>query len=283
MAQMIIGKPLMILCGSKGKMKKVIFLLIFWMLSVPSIAVAAMTGKEVMEEQNRRQGVDTESTTEILLLVDKSGHKEKRVMKRYAKKMQNDLNRFLVVFLKPAAVKGTALLTWEQEGRDNDQWMFLPAQKKTKRIAKGSKKSYFMGTDFTYEDMEPEDIDNFTYTILRSEEIRKKDCWIIEAVPANKKKKLESSYAKRTLWVTKDTYFTLKIDFFDRQNHLIKTLSNHSVVNVQGTVWRPNKVLMNNIKKKHKTLVGIKSRKIDQVISKDLFTERYLLQGKHVQ
>ena len=264
-------------------MKNTVFILIFWMLLLPPISQAAMTGKDIMNEQSTRQAVDTESTTEIMLLVDKSGHKEKRIMKRYAKKVDSDLNRFLVVFLKPADVRGTALLTWEQEDRDDDQWMFLPAQKRTRRIAKGSKKSYFMGTDFTYEDMEPEDIDNFDYTILRSETIKKKHCWVIEAVPANPKKRAESSYAKRTLWITKDSYFTLKIDFFDRQGNKIKTLSNHSIVNVKGAVWRPNKVLVNNYKKKHKTLVGVKRRKIDEAIRNDLFTERYLLQGKHVQ
>ena len=259
----------------------------FWVIT-PLIAQAEeMTGRQVMEKQKEQHTVQTEIGNEIMLLVDEEGSKEKRIVKRYAKEVGDDVHRYLVVFLDPADIRGTALLTWEQKERDNDQWLYLPAQKKMQRIAKGSKKNYFMGTDFTYEDMEPEDIDNFDYTILRSEKLDNKNgsnyCYVIEAVPANKEKKRESGYSKRIMWIDKQNLFTLKVEFYDRRERLQKIQTNHVLENISGTVWRAKKTLMNHLGRKHKTLTGITSRKINTPVKDSVFTERFILSGKHTQ
>ncbi len=267
----------------------------FWILSsiilwliVPLLAQAAeMTGREVMKKQKELHKVQSEIGSEIMLLVDKDGSKEKRLVKRYAKEVGDDVHRYLIVFLDPADIKGTALLTWEQKERDNDQWLYLPAQKKMQRIAKGSKKNYFMGTDFTYEDMEPEDLDNFNYKILRSEKLNQDkkdlDCYVIEATPSNKEKKKESGYSKRIMWIEKKHLYTLKVEFYDRRSRLQKVQTNHAMKNVSGTVWRPEKTLMSHLGRKHKTLTGIKSREINTSVKDSVFTERFILSGKHTQ
>ncbi len=246
-------------------------------------AATAITGKEIMEMQKERHKVKSEVANEIMILVDKSGNKEKRKVKRYAKEVGNDLHRYLIVFLDPADIKGTALLTWEQKGRENDQWLYLPACKKMQRIARGSKKNYFMGTDFTYEDLEPEDIDNFHYKILREEKFRNHNCYVIEAVPATKQKKRESGYSKRIMWIEKQNLTTLKIEFYDRRGRLQKTQTNYDLVNVGGTVWRANKLLMVNHQRKHKTLIGVTFRQINVNLDDSVFTERFIVSGKYIQ
>jgi len=265
----------------KGKnlLMAVFFCLFFFSWSQAN----AMTGKEIMKMQKERHKVKSEIGTEIMILVDQSGSKEKRKVKRYAKEVGDDLHRYLIVFLKPADIKGTALLTWEQKGRDNDQWLYLPARKKMQRIAKGSKKNYFMGTDFTYEDLEPEDIENFNYTILREEKFNNQDCYVIEAVPATKEKRKESGYSKRIMWIDKQNLTTLKADFYDRRGRLQKTQTNYDLINVKGTVWRANKSLMVHHQRKHKTLIGVKSRRINVDLDDSTFTERFILSGKHTQ
>ena len=265
----------------------ILSLIMLW-LSVPLAAQAAeMTGREVMKKQKELHKVQSEIGNEIMLLVDKDGSKEKRQVKRYAKEVDNDVYHYLIVFLKPADIRGTALLTWEQKERENDQWLYLPAQKKMQRIAKGSKKNYFMGTDFTYEDMEPEDIDNFNYAILRSEKLNQdkkdSDCYVIEAIPANKEKKRESGYSKRIMWIEKEYLYTLKVEFYDRRGRLQKIQTNHALENVSGTIWRAKKSLMNHLVRKHKTLTGTTSRKINTSVKDSVFTERFILSGKHTQ
>lgn len=240
-----------------------------------------LTGRQVMEKQKKLHEVETEYGEEVMLLVDvKSGAKEKREVKRFAKKMKNGFNRYLVVFTVPADIKGTALLIHEYDTED-DQWIYMPATKKMQRIAKASKKSYFMGTDFTYEDMEPEEIENFDYKILRMEivdhEKPGRDCYVIEAVPGNKEKKKSSSYSKRIIWVDSENFSALKIEFYDRRNRLIKTQKSFEIEKVSGTVCRPLKTIMDNHKKKHKTLTLVKEREINKAIADKVFTERFIL------
>jgi len=251
-----------------------------------SAASAQMTGRQVMEKQKSLHKVKTEIGSENMLLVDKGGSKETRQVRRYAKETGKDLHKYLVVFLSPGDIRGTALRTWENKGGDNDQWLYLPAQKKEQRIAKAGKKNYFMGTDFTYEDMEPEDLDNYNYTILKSENInhdgQTHDCWVIQAVPANEKKKRESGYAQRVMWIEKVHYTTLKTDFYDTRNKLQKTQTNHEYVNVGGTVWRPKKTWMKHHEKNHQTVTMTTSRKINVPLDDSTFTERFILSGKHL-
>jgi len=266
-------------------MKKVIILIFVFILS--SGYVWAITGKEVIEKQKEKHKVKTEVATEIMLLVDKDGSKEKRQLKRYAKEVAPDIHRYLLVFTAPADIRGTALLTWEHKDRENDQWLYMPAIKKLQRIAKSSKKNYFMGTDFTYEDLEPEDIDNFKYTILREEKFKHEkklwDCYIIEAVPATKKKERESGYSKRIMWITKKDLLTLKVEFYNKRGKLIKVQTNYSFKEVKPGVFRPTKSFMNNIERKHKTLIGTQKRYIDIKLDNSVFTERYILTGKYLQ
>jgi hypothetical protein len=248
-----------------------------------SAALAAGQGEEIMREQKKRHEVNSETSSVVMLLVDDKGNKEKRLLDQFSKKAEKGESRAMMVFLDPADIKGTALLTWEHDTTPSDQWLYLPAQKKMQRIAQGSKKSYFMGTDFTYEDLEPEDIENFSYTVLAEEPCDGGTCWKIEAVPANPETGKDSGYAKRLMWVRQDNYVTVKIEFFDRRERLLKTQTAQELENVEGTVWRARKTLMDNHKENHKTLMGLKERAINQPIADEVFTERYILSGRHVK
>ena len=85
------------------------------------------------------------------------------------------------------------------------------------------------------------------------------------------------------MWIEKGKLFTLKVEFYDRRGRLQKVQTNHALENVSGTVWRAKKILMNHLERKHKTLTGITSRKINTSVKKSVFTERFILSGKHIQ
>jgi outer membrane lipoprotein-sorting protein len=244
-----------------------------------------LTGRQIMEKQEELHDANTEYGEETMLLVDiKSDSKEKRQVKRYAKKMDSGFNRYLLVFTEPADIKGTALLTHENNKTD-DQWIYLPATKKMQRIANTSKKSYFMGTDFTYEDIEPEEIDTFNYKVLKQEIVKhvkpNKNCYVIEALPENNEKKRASAYSKRILWVDTTNLVTLKIEFYDRRMRLIKTQRSYEIEKIAGTIYRPRKTIMDNHKKKHKTLTLVNKRVVNKTIADKVFTERFILNSKY--
>lgn len=177
------------------KIVNIFFAILFLLFSN---SLFAITGKEIMQTQKDRQKTKNESSIEQMMLVNSDGSKEIRQVTRRIKDVGNDLHKALITFLSPADIKGTALLTWEQKDREDDQWLYMPSLGKMQRIAKGSKKNYFMGTDFTYEDMSSEDLDNFNYKTIKEENKNGKDCWVIEATPVDSYSK-DTMYSKRIL------------------------------------------------------------------------------------
>ena len=238
-----------------------------------------MTAKEIMQEQKKMLDVESGTGTEVMLLVDKDGHEEKRVLKHYVKKMPDGTRRYLIVFLEPQEIKGTALLAFETSDREQNQWLYLPARKKMQRISKRSKFQYFMGTDFTFEDLEPENVDNFNYSLIHTENFGRVKCYVIEAIPADKEKKRRSGYARRRLWISCGDLNTLKVDFYDRRNRYFKTMVNEKLL-----VWRPRKSTVENFDKNHKTIIiSNNDQEINKPIDDRVFTKEFILSGEHVR
>ena len=264
-------------------MKKTLLVTLLLVVSVGTIFSQEWTGRKIMDEQQRRHESASEISTETMVLVDKNGNQEKRTLRKFSKELEEDVSRFLIVFDSPNSIKGTALLTWDNKDQEDDQWMYLPAQKRMRRIAKGSKKGYFMGTDFTFEDMQPEESDSFNYEILRSDTISKLDCWVIKATPANDEVAKTSGYSHRNLWVLKKYFFTVKIEFFDKMGTKIKTQVNGKLKKIDGQRYRANKAIMTNHKTDHQTIMEVESRKIDGPVDSTIFTERYITSGRHLR
>lgn len=244
-----------------------------------------LTARQIIEKQKTRQACDTEYGQELMMIQHlDSDTREKREVRRYAKKSEG-LSRALIAFCAPKDIEGTAILTWEQDDRDDDQWIYLPASGSMQRIGSSSRKNYFMGTDFTYEDIQPEEVDQFTYTVVQTDviQIDEKDCecWRIEVVPANTEIKKKSGYSKRLLWIEKERFITPKIEFYDRRKRLIKTQQSFEFEHIEGTIWRPRKVQMSNPSKSSQTLALTTLRKINEPIDDDVFTERFVLSGKY--
>ena len=128
------------------------------LLLVSTIASGAATpdAKEIMVKQRALLSVTDETETLSMTIVAKNGDQKKRSVRRTTRTGPDGLSRTLVRFLAPRDVERTGVLTWENANGVDDQWMYLPAMKKVKRIASSGKKNRFMGTDFAYEDLRPE-------------------------------------------------------------------------------------------------------------------------------
>jgi hypothetical protein len=242
------------------------------------------TGLKIMKEQENRHNSETELTTETMILTDKNGKTESRIFRKYIKKeFKKDITGLLVVFDAPKSIAGTALLTWDNKKRENDQWLYLPAQGDLRRIASGSKKGYFMGTDFTFEDMEPENINDFHYKILGTETISKLECWKIEATPANEGIAKISGYSRRILYIIKKLFITVKIEFYDKRNTHVKTLLISKLKKINGTRYRPKISIMKNLKTGHSTKMEVTAREIDSEMKSDYFQQRYITTKRHMK
>jgi len=255
---------------------KLFLLIIVSLLIIPVLSYAEMTGLEIMKKQKQLHEVKDEKATILMKLIDSNNNTKERDLVSFALKGDDGLGMSMMVFNSPADVKGTGLLTWEQKGREDDQWLYLPALGKEKRISSSGKQNKFMGTDFTYEDLRTENLDVHVYNLVGSETVDKNDCYVIEALPSTDDEKKESGYNKRKIWVRKDIFFSVKVEYFDKKDTLIKTQIADSPKNIQGTVWRSEKSIMKDVINNHKTYSVIKERAINKGLDKNFFSIRQI-------
>jgi outer membrane lipoprotein-sorting protein len=241
--------------------------------------VAAQTGLDVMKEQAKRSQTKSEEARVELTIIDPSGKEKKRELMTVAQRDEKGLARLMLKFLSPADIRNTGLLTWEQPGdQDDDQWLFLPATKRTQRIASSSKKKPFMGTDLAYEDLRAEDLAAHSYTLEGEEDLGGQKCWKISAVPATAKEKAESGYAKRTFWVRKDNYVTVQTEFYNESDKLVKRATFSDVANVSGDLWRPKTARYETLEgRKSTTVLTTTEYKANQPVDAVLLTEPGLM------
>jgi outer membrane lipoprotein-sorting protein len=248
---------------------------LFALLATPS---AAQNGLDVMKEQLKRHQVSSEEFRVKLTLIDPSGKQKEREITVLQRRDQAGLSKGLLKFLAPADIRNTGLLTWEQPGdQDDDQWLFLPATKTAKRIASGSKKNAFMGTDLAFEDLRAENVEAHTYNVLREEDLGGQKCWVVEAVPSTPKEKLESGYGKRTFWIRKDIYMTTQAEFYNQSGKLVKRATFSDLVNVGGDAWRAKTARWETLDRKTATLWTIVEDKVNLELDENLFTQQGLM------
>jgi hypothetical protein len=235
-----------------------------------------LTGRSIIKEQQKRHQSDNEFSDVVLTLIDRKGKQKKQEMVIYLSKF-NGKSKTLIQYHKPANIRGVGLLTWEQgKNKEDDQWLYLSASRSIKRIAGGSKKNQFMGTDMAFEDMRPENTDVHKYTLTGEETIFSKKCWKIESIPSTKKEKKASGYGKRIMWVDQSNFFTLKVEYYDHHNRHIKTAIFEDIRPLTKQLCRSFKVTWNRIR--HKTTTIMNYGKIDlKIVHKNIiFTQNYM-------
>lgn len=241
---------------------------------------AEPTGREIMEKQKRLHEAASERSSLVMILVDRKGEKKQRVVRSFKKTGADGLARSLLLFTEPADLDGTSILSLETAPGKVAQWLYLPAAGKLQRIAARAKTDYFMGTDLTYEDMEADDLENFALQLAGSAEVDGQDCWVVEAAPASDAVRRKSGYSKRVFYVRKDITFTVKVEFFDRRGRAVKTQTNHDLQQVRGDMWVAKKSLIDNARARHKTLVGLAAFEVDVELPDEIFTERFVADGR---
>ena len=243
-------------------------------------AVSAQSGMDIIKRQKDLLKTKDEYETQKMVLVNAQGQTKERRIERYTKTDANDLNKILIRFLSPRDVENTALLTWEWQGGDDDQWLHLPAIGNPKRIGSSGKKNRFMGTDFSYEDLRPESIDSYSYKLIGSEACDGGSCFVVEAVPRTERERQDSGYGRRKFWIRKDNYYSVKREFYDTAGTLEKIERSTGIKNVVGSVWRAGSIEMEDVKKRTKTILTGEERRINQGLSEQIFTERELTKGR---
>ncbi len=195
-----------------------------------------------MEADRRDQGWQDQATRSKMILRNRRGDEVVRQMHGKALEVKGDGDKTLIVFDSPRDVKGTAFLSYTHSLKPDDQWLYLPALKRVKRISSSNKSGPFMGSEFSYEDISSQEVAKYKYRYLRDEVYNGRAVFVMERYPQYKK----SGYSKQVVWIDKEMYLPLKIDYYDRKKRLLKTMTQHDFKKYLDRFWRPSRLEMVN-------------------------------------
>jgi len=246
-----------------------ILALMLAIVAVPALAgdlSVDLPGTDIMTLVHDRPDGDDRSSVIIMTLLNKRGSKRVREVKSYSKDFGKD-KQSIMVFLEPADVRKTAYLSWEYDepGREDDKWLYMPAMRKTRRISGASRNEYFMGTDFTYDDMGKRRVDEDTHRLLGEESVDGLDCWKVECVPVDS----EDMYTRRVVWVRKDACVVIKAEYYDKDG-LLKIFRVLDVRNQDG-IWTVFRSEMENVVREHRTVMETTTIAYDTGLEDSLF------------
>ncbi len=206
-------------------------------------AFSSGKGLEVAKKiDSRENGFINQIASTTMILRNKQGQESKRSMRIKTLEVKGDGDKTLTIFDTPRDVKGTAFLSFTHSTTPDDQWLYLPALKRVKRISSNNKSGPFMGSEFAYEDISSQEVDKYTYKFLRDEKINNIDGVVVERYPTYK----NSGYTKQIIWVDSVEWRVHKIDFYDRKSSLLKTLTYKGYKKYPNNKWRPAEMLMEN-------------------------------------
>lgn len=209
-----------------------------------------------------------------LVLIDAYGQKVTRELEGKVLEIKDDGDRSLSIFKSPLDVKGTKMLTHSHKKEDDDQWLYLPAAKRVKRISSSNKSGSFMGSEFSYEDLGSQEPEKFNYKWLRTEKMGKREVDVVERAPKDK-----SGYSKQVMWMVDMINNPAKIEYYDRRGELLKTatFSGYKKYEVGGkTLYRASSISMDNVQTKKKSIFTWNNRKLGVKVPESEFEQRSL-------
>ena len=239
----------------------------------------AEKGKRIADNLSDDQDGYVDSTSTMkMILINKKGDETVREM--HSKSMEGvapEGDKSLMVFDSPRDQKGTAMLTHAHDDKDNEQWLYLPALKKVKKIASNKKSGSFMGSEFSFEDIGGGgSTDDYTYTWLRDEVLDGKDCYVSQSIPNDK----NSGYTKIISWIEKDNGRVHKVEFYDRKKSHLKTMTMTGYQVYKGDQDRPSELYIVNHQTGKSTKMQMTDYAFDVGLSDKAFTKNSLQRAR---
>ncbi len=252
-------------------------------LSFPSYALADdPKAREIMEKVDARNDGDNIASDMEMILIDRNKSERRRKIRSFTKDFGENEYRILF-FLHPPDVKNTGFLTYDYDDpeKDDDQWLYLPALRKTKRIASSDKSGSFMGSDFSYADMTSRDLDDYDYKLLKEGDVRGQKVWLIQALPRSEKVIDELGYTKTVVFVRQDNYIVVRSVNWVKKGKRLKYMDVKRLELIDG-IWTNTEIHMTTKKGKkteHSTTLKFHNVKYNQDLGADMFTIRRLEKG----
>lgn len=200
-------------------------------------------GLEIAKERKARdEGWKDSIATMEMILKNAQGESSTRAMRLKSFEVSGDGDKGLTIFDQPRDVKGTAFLNHSHTVEADDQWLYLPALKRVKRISSRNKSGPFMGSEFAYEDLSSFELEKYTFNYLKDDTVSGTSTFVLEQIPTDK----NSGYTKQLVWLDQQHYRPLKVEFYDRKGALLKTLQFEEYKQYLNQYWRAHSMAMVN-------------------------------------
>lgn len=268
----MMNKKIILFCG--------IFLFLFFFIS-PTYG-DDQKAREIMDKVYERDDGDNIYSDMEMILIDKNKKKRIRKIKSFKKDKGEDILS-IMFFHSPPDVKDTGFLTYDYDDRnkDDDQWLYLPALKKTKRIAGSDKKGSFMGSDFTYGDMTRRADEDYDYKILKEKEVAGAKTWFIEAIPRSEEIIKEFGYTKSILFVRQDNYVVVRAVHWVKKGKRLKYMDVKKLELIDN-IWiatETHMITKDGKRTIHKTILKQSNIKFNENKGEGFFSVRQLEKG----
>lgn len=256
--------------------------ILFLCFSINTANSAAPDGRWVMEQVDTRDDGDNLTVDSVMILIDKNGKERRREMKIYNKDKGDDILK-INFFTAPADVKDTGFLTYDYYSgdKDDDQWLYLPDLRKTKRIASSDKSNSFMGSDFSYADITRRVLDEWNYKLLKESEVNGKKVWLVEALPISKVIEDRYGFKKSILFVRQDIFMEVRAIHVLQERNKVKYMEVKKLEEIDG-IWVATERWMKTTKNKktlHNTKMIWNNVQFNQDLDETFFSVRQLEKG----
>jgi hypothetical protein len=255
-------------------MKNIAFTLALMLMASLSFT-QDFSGLEIMQKVYDRPAGEDQTASLTMTLINSRGDERVREIRQFQKK-STDIEKKIMFFTAPADVYNTSFMSWSylQEDKYDDQWIYLPALKRIKRISSDSKGDYFMGSDFTYDDLGDRSPEKDDHTALGEEVFEGYMCYLVKSTP----KEDDYMYSSTISWVIKDKWITKKKEFYDEDGELLKILTVKNIDNIEELDIITHSEML-NIQSDHKTVMQLKNVELNSGVQDTYFSERYMKRG----
>jgi len=256
--------------------RMVIALLLLW----PAAAMAETPEEKglaiAVESERLDTGFGDSSAALLMVLRNRHGEEATRQIHNKTFEVEGDGDKSLVVFDEPRDVKGTAFLSFTHKSGPDDQWLYLPALKRVKRISSANKSGAFMGSEFAFEDIASQEVEKYAYRYVRDEVYEGMDCFVVERDPVDP----NSGYSYQDVWFDKEHYRPYKVEYYDRKKTHLKTLTYTGYKQYLDKYWRADEFFMVNHQTGKSTRLVWTSYKFRNGLSDADFTKNSLKRAR---
>ena len=247
--------------------------------AVPAAQAADPSPREIMEKVTTTRKLDgSEAVVKMTVMDEKKQSRERDITMATKLYDGGKTEKRIYRFLSPADVQGTGVLVFDYEAKSDDVWIYLPAMRKTRRIVSSQRAQAFMGSEFSYGDLNIPSLDEFNYTLVKQEPCGGETCWVIDAVPKTKEIAEAEGYSKKTYWVSKDKNAVVRGLLYDKDGKLLKEFLAKDIKLLDPKQKRYRAMKMEMINKQNGRRSVFESQKITFVpnTKDDYFTPTYL-------